>query len=87
MPKRNRKPRPRPRGAAENIPSCAQWMIREVLPLLRREFPATKRSRRHLRNATIELLEAVRAMLDETIEWLRREHGKEPALKRIRVEG
>jgi hypothetical protein len=39
-----------------------------------------------LRNATIEVLEAVRALLDETIEWLRRE-GRTPELRRIRVEG
>jgi hypothetical protein len=40
-----------------------------------------------LRNATIEVLEAMRAFLDETIEWLRHE-GRAPAeLKRIKVEG
>ncbi len=87
MPNPKRNPRAPRRRGAENIPSCAQWLIQEVLPLLRRDFPSAKRSRRHLRNATIEVLEAVRAMLDETIEWLRREHDKEPLLKRIRVEG
>ena len=61
--------------------------MREVLPLLRREFPVAKRSRRHLRNATIEVLEAMRAVLDETIEWLRHERRGEAVLKRIRVEG
>jgi hypothetical protein len=39
-----------------------------------------------LRNATIEVLEAVRALLDESIEWLRRE-GRPEELRRIRVEG
>jgi len=33
------------------------------------------------------VLEAMRAMLDETIEWLRHERRGEAALKRIRVEG
>ncbi len=85
--KRNRRPRTRRRGGAANIPSCAEWLMREALPLLCREFPVAKRSRRHLRNATIEVLEAVRSMLDETIEWLRHERRSEPVLKRIRVEG
>jgi hypothetical protein len=44
------------------------------------------RSVRHLRNATIEVLEAVRALLDETIEWLRHEGRAASELKRIRVE-
>jgi hypothetical protein len=33
------------------------------------------------------VLEAMRAVLDETIEWLRHERRGEPVLKRIRVEG
>jgi hypothetical protein len=40
-----------------------------------------------MRNATIEVLEAMRALLDETILWLRREGRAAPELKRIRVEG
>jgi len=85
--KRNRRLRTRRKGAPRTIPSCAEWIMREVLPLFRQEFPATKRPRRHLRNATIEVLEAMRAVLDETIEWLRHERRDEAVLKRIRVEG
>jgi hypothetical protein len=40
-----------------------------------------------LRTATIEVLEAVRVLLDETIEWLRHEGRLSSELKRIRVEG
>lgn len=69
------------------MPSCAEWFLREVAPLFRRESRVARRSRRHLRNAAIEILEAIRSMLDETIEWLRRERRGEPELKRIRVEG
>ena len=86
-PKRTRKPRARMRTRRREAPSCAEWFVREVIPALRREFPVARRSRRHLRNATIEVLEAMRAMLDETIEWLRREKTRAAELKRIRVEG
>jgi hypothetical protein len=41
----------------------------------------------HLRNAAIELLEALRTILDEMIVWLRKERRAEAELKRIRVEG
>jgi hypothetical protein len=34
----------------------------------------------------IEVLEAMRAVLDETIEWLRKDSRSEAELKRIRVE-
>jgi hypothetical protein len=62
-------------------------MLRELAPLLRRfKLPRT-RSTKHLRNAAIEVLEAMRAVLDETIEWLRKEGRSEAELKRIRVEG
>ncbi len=85
--KRNRKARRRREPARLEIPSCAAWMLREVIPLLRRPRLPRTRSVRHLRNATIEVLEAMRAVLDEVIEWLRHE-GRLPAeLKRIRVEG
>ena len=84
--KRNRKARRRREPAGTGIPSCAEWLARELTPLLRRpKFPRT-RSARHLRNATIEVLEAMRSLLDETIEWLRREGRASPELKRIRVE-
>lgn len=66
------------------IPSMAQWFLREILPLLRRRRPKS-RSARHLRNAGIEVLEAMRAFLEETIEWLKEQDGS-AELKRIRVE-
>jgi len=84
--KRNRRARRRREAARREIPSCAEWFVRELAPLFRRRKLPRTRSARHLRNATIEVLEAVRALLDETIEWLRRE-GRTPELRRIRVEG
>ncbi len=85
--KRNRKARRRREPARSEIPSCVEWMLREVVPFFRPPKLPRTRSTRHLRNATIEFLEAMRAVLDEVIEWLRRE-GRLPAeLKRIRVEG
>jgi hypothetical protein len=62
-------------------------MLRELPPLLRRLKLPRSRSTKHLRNAAIEVLEALRAVLDETIEWLRKEGRSEAELKRIRVEG
>jgi hypothetical protein len=61
-------------------------VLRELAPLLQRLKPPRSRSTKHLRNATIEVLEAVRAVLDETIEWLRKDTRSEVELKRIRVE-
>ncbi len=69
------------------IPPCAVWMFRELAPLLRRLKPPRTRSTKHLRNAAVEVLEAMRAVLDETIEWLRKDGRSEAELKRIRVEG
>jgi len=40
-----------------------------------------------LRNAAIEVLEAMRALLDEAIERLRKEGRSEAELKRIQVSG
>jgi len=85
--KRNRRARRPPRRVAPGIPACATWLIREVAPLFRPHRLPRTRSVRHLRNATIEVLEAVRALLDETIEWLRHEGHLSSELKRIRVEG
>jgi len=85
--KRNRRARRRPRPAAPGIPACAMWLSRGMTPLFRLLRPPRTRSTRHLRNATIEVLEAVRALLDETIEWLRHEGRLSSELKRIRVEG
>jgi hypothetical protein len=61
-------------------------MLRELTPLVRRLTPRRTRSTKHLRNAAIEVLEAMRAVLDETIEWLRKDGRSEAELKRIRVE-
>jgi len=62
-------------------------MLRELGPLLSRLKPPRTRSAKHLRNAAIEVLEAVRVLLDESIEWLRKEGRSEVELKRIRVSG
>ncbi len=88
MPNAKRNPRARRRreAARRGAPACAEWFARELAPLFRRARLPRTRSARHLRNATIEVLEAMRALLDETIEWLRRE-GRTQELRRIRVEG
>ncbi len=89
MPNGKRTPRARGRRKppTPSIPACAEWFLREFLPAFRQEFPAARKSRRHMRNAAIEVLEAMRAMIDETIDWLRHEAPRSPELKRIRVEG
>ena len=85
--KRTRKsPRP-PEPPPPGIPSCVAWLLREVAPLLRRPDLPRSRSAQHMRLATIEVLEALRALLDETIEWLKRQDKGSPDFKRIRVEG
>ncbi len=84
--KRRAKRRRRRERTRAEIPSCAEWLMREVAPLFRRPRVAPSRSARHMRNATIEVLEAVRALLDEVIEWLRREGRRSPELRRIRVQ-
>ncbi len=83
--KRNRRPRPRREPAASGLASCAEWLMREVVPFLRRSRRPPGPSARHLRNAAVEVLEAMRALLDETIDWLRSEKAS-PELRRIRVE-
>ena len=85
--KRNRKARVRREPESAGIPSCALWMLRELGPLLRRFKPPRTRSAKHLRNAAIEVLEAMRVLLDETIERLRKEGRSEAELKRIKVSG
>jgi hypothetical protein len=62
-------------------------MLRELAPMLRRLKPPRTESAKHFRNAAIELLEAMRVLLDETIEWLRKEGRSEAELKRIKVSG
>jgi hypothetical protein len=86
--KRNRRPRPARRGKRGEpaIPSCAEWVWRELAPFFRRPPLPAARSRRHLKNASIEMLEAMRDFLDEAIEWMRREERK-PEMHRIRVQG
>lgn len=82
--KRNRRARDGGKSLRPGMASCLNWVLREVAPLLRIPKRPRTRSAQHLRNATIEVLEAVRALLDETIEWLR--EGRAAELKRIRIE-
>jgi len=83
--KRNRKTRSRREREALGVRSCARWFLRAATPLLRRTRLPRTRSTEHLRNATIEVLEAMRVLLDETIAWLR--ETKTHELRRIRVVG
>jgi len=73
---------PPPPPAHGGLP-LLDFLMREMVALLRRRPPC--RSERHLKNAAIEVLEAMRALLDECIAWLREEKG-DPELRRIRVE-
>jgi len=72
------------------IPPLLQWWLRSMLPGLPglgrgRPLPRFRRSQQHLRNAAIEILEGMRACLDDTLEWLREE--RDPAeLRKIKVE-
>jgi hypothetical protein len=84
--KQTRKPRGRRKAAAPEFPPCGQWFWRQFAPLLRRPPLAGARSRRHMRNASIEVLEAMRDFLDEAIEWLRHEGRRPPEMHRIRVQ-
>ena len=85
--RRNRKSRRKPEPRGGGLPSCAAWFLREMAPLIARAKLPRTRSTRHLRNATIEVLEALRALLDETIEWLRHDKRTASELKRIKIEG
>ena len=67
------------------IPPLALWFIREILPLLRNRRAKASKSRQHLKNAGIEVLEAMRACIDDTIDWLRAEE-RDATMKRIEVE-
>jgi len=64
--------------------SIVDCFMREMTAILRRPRRSPSPAEQHLKNATIEILEATRACLDECINWLREE--KNPELKRIRVE-
>jgi hypothetical protein len=80
------RPNPSERRKPLEIPPLALWFIRDILPLLRqRRHRSSKKTRQHLKNAGIELLEAMRTCIDETIEWLREEEKDEP-MRRIEVE-
>jgi len=88
---RETEPPPIPPPIPPLIPPLLQWWLRSLLQGLpglggpRRPLPRFRRSQEHMRNAAIELLEGIRAGLDETIEWLRQEGGPSE-LKRIKVE-
>lgn len=84
--KSNQRSRQRPEPPPPDIASCAMRVISEVLPLLRCSKLPGQRSAQHLRRAALEVLEAMRALLDETIEWLEDTEKSSPRLKRIRVE-
>lgn len=84
MPRAKQARRSNARREAE-VPPLAFWFMREILPLFRRRRRSASRSVRHLRQAGIEVLEAMRAFLDETIECLREDERSSP-MKRIRVE-
>ena len=76
--KQNRKSEPRRETRAE-FPPLALWLVREVLPILRRRRDSE--SARHLRNAGIEVLEAMRSFLDHAIECLQKENQGTPMRK------
>jgi len=64
--------------------SLAAWLVEELRPFFRRPPGPLPRSAEHLRNAAIEVLEAMRVCLDETITRLKTDGAAR--LKRIRVE-
>lgn len=84
--KRNRKSAPRREPRPADGRAAVAQLLNQLLPLLRCSNLPGKRSAQHLRRAAIEVLEAMRALLDETIEWLEQEERSSPRLKRIRVE-
>ncbi|MGO9269320.1 MAG: hypothetical protein ACLQOO_03510 [Terriglobia bacterium] len=86
---REMEPPPVPPPIPPLIPPLMQWWLRSLLSGIGRPggrpLPRFRRSQKHLLNAAIEVLEGMRACLDETIEWLHDERG--PAeLKKIKVE-
>lgn len=66
-------------------PCLVGCFMREMMACLRRPPHPPSRSEQHLKNAAIEVLEAMRALLDEAIARLREEKGA-PELRHIRVE-
>src|SRR5579871_4272037 len=85
MPKAKRSRTQSTRREPPEIPPLALWFVREILPLLRRRRRSTSKSRQHLRNAGIEVLEAMRVCIDETIDWMRQEEREAP-MRKIEVE-
>jgi hypothetical protein len=85
MPRKKQNPTNGGRREPPEIPPLAVWFLREIMPLLQRRRKRTSRSRRHLKNAGIEVLEAMRVCLDDAIEWLREEDRTAP-MKRIEVQ-
>jgi hypothetical protein len=77
-PRQTRKSEPQREKPAQ-LPPLAFWFAREILPLLRRR--RNSESARHLRNAGIELLEAMRSFLDRAIECLHEENRGAPMRK------
>jgi hypothetical protein len=82
--KQRRKTRARPEPPPPQISSIVDLFMRQMTAILRRPRRSPSRTEQHLRNAAIEILEAMRVCLDESINWLREE--KSPELKRIQVE-
>ena len=82
--KRERKARVRREPPAPQMSSVVDCFTREITAIFRRPRRPPSRAEQHLRNAAIEVLEAMRACLDESITWLREERN--PELRRIRVE-
>ena len=85
--KRARKARVRrepPAPPAYGGSSVVDCFMREMTAIFRRPRRPRSRTEQHLRNAAIEVLEAMRVCLDEGIKWLREE--KNPELRRIPVE-
>jgi len=76
--RQNRKSEPQRESTAQ-FPPLALWFVREILPILRRRRDSE--SARHLRNAGIEVLEAMRAFLDNAIDCLQEENRKTPMRK------
>jgi hypothetical protein len=82
--KRGRKARVRREPPAPQMSSVVDCFMREITAIFRRPRRPPSRTEQHLRNAAIEVLEAMRACLDESITWLREESN--PELRRIRIE-
>ncbi len=82
--KQRRRTRVRREPPPPPMPSITDCFMREMTAFFRRPRRPPSRSEQHLKNAAIELLEAMRALLDAAIARLREERN--PELRRIRVE-